>query len=171
MTSPGSWKADLSILRLAFNPRLNFLKRGLKGVPSPSSWKADYTILRSAVNPGLTLIGAFQEPGPGYIMIIVGSSCSKPDISANTGFNFNPGFFIFCSKVFFFLYCFYTIQSSNCRQIELNWISRFLFHIWIKTFCTYPGLSWPRFEQPGIRRIWFCIHSLTFVKFPSVNDK
>ena len=55
-------------------------------------------------------------------------------ISANPSLHFNLGFFFFCSKVFStqknnFPNPFWSIQSSNCRQKELNLICFLSFHI------------------------------------------
>ena len=55
---------------------------------------------------------------------------------ANLGLNFNPGFFFFYSKEFsreIFSILFKIIQSSYCKQKELNWICFFTFEIRIQS--------------------------------------
>ena len=53
-------------------------------------------------------------------------------IKASPGLNVIPSFFFFCSKEFNFLYSFESIQSSDSREKELNWICFLIFHIWIQ---------------------------------------
>ena len=56
-------------------------------------------------------------------------------ISANLRLNFNPGFFLFPVKSIFWdnlFYSFKFIQSSYCRQKELNWFYLLTFHISIQ---------------------------------------
>ena len=70
----------------------------------------------------------------GHTSLLLGPVVRRP-ISAYPRVKFNPGFFFFYSKAFSrisFSVISKSIQSSTCRQKELNWIYFLSVQIWIQ---------------------------------------
>ena len=79
-------------------------------------------------------------------------------VSTNQGLNFNLGFFFFLSKalsriVFFTLF---RVQSSNCRQRELNLICFFKLSYLSSNFALTLGYVNPASNNPALTASWIC---------------
>ena len=99
------------------------------------------------------------EREPGTVINLLCPVFRTP-VSANPGLNFNPSFFFFLSKTLSpdnFLYSFKSIQSSNCRQRELNWICFLGSHIWVQ-ISHNPWVILAQLRKTRPWTIWTGIH-------------
>ena len=99
------------------------------------------------------------EREPGTVINLLCPVVRTP-VSANPGLNFNPSFFFFLSKTLSpdnFLYSFKSIQSSNCRQRELNWICFLGSHIWVQ-ISHNPWVILAQLRKTRPWTIWTGIH-------------
>ena len=100
------------------------------------------------------------EREPGTVKNLLCPVVRTPVSANHAGLNFNPSFFSFLSKALSpdnFLYSFKSIQSSNCRQRELNWICFLSSHIWVQ-ISHKPWVILTQLRKTRPWTIWTGIH-------------